>query len=247
MNTAPADDSRDGYHWHLGSGLSLTGILKFWGVFGGLETASVRVWQKFRSPPYKNILSNLRSGLHELVALRLVCCRIWDSVHVDQALPVPECWKVRGLLIHIVATSQWNSLFLKSCTDTLYYNGMSMQNKIIHGFSVPSNKGFRCRGQNIAFPAHSVHHSKHLISPWVTVVTLWAYIIWLATKGWRNVEKRPTLVFFFQRSAWHPPTFYLPNRVCFSQTYVFFFKKNSEDLRVTSKLITGGWMTFDVD
>jgi len=53
----------------------------------------------------------------------------------------------------------WNHLSLKSCTDTLYYIGMSfMQKKIIHGFSVPSNKGFRCRGQNIAFPVRGVHY-----------------------------------------------------------------------------------------
>ena len=68
-----------------------------------------------------------------------------------------------------------------------------------------------------------------------------------ASRGWRNVEKRPTLVFFFSEVCLTPPTLYLPNRVCFSQTYVYFFFFNSEDLRVTSKLITGGWLTFDVD
>ena len=30
------------YGWRLGSGLSLTGILKFWGVLGGFDTASTR-------------------------------------------------------------------------------------------------------------------------------------------------------------------------------------------------------------
>ena len=40
--------------------------------------------------------------------------------------------------------------------------------------------------------------------------------------------------FFFQSSAWHPPTLYLPNRVCFSHTYVFFFFEFTEDSHVTT-------------
>jgi len=85
------------------------------------------------------------------------CC-IWDGIHLDQILLVPECWKVRGLLICIVATSHGTN-FLWNLVQTLYYIGMSfMQKKIIHGISVSSNKGFCCRGQNIAFPMCGMHY-----------------------------------------------------------------------------------------
>ena len=36
------------------------------------------------------------------------------------------------------------------------------------------------------------------------------------------MEKRPTLTFFFSESCLTPPTPYLPNKVCFSHTHVFW-------------------------
>ena len=73
------------------------------------------------------------------------------------------------------------------------------------------------------------------------------YKIWTGARGWRNVEKRPTLVFFFFRTVpLDSPPPHLPNIVCFSHTYVFFFL-NLEDLQcVTSnKLCTGRLPPFD--
>ena len=65
-------------------------------------------------------------------------------------------------------------------------------------------------------------------------------------RGWQNVEKRPTLVFFFSEFRLTPPHLYLPNIVCFSHTHVFFFFLNPKDLRVTSnKLCMGGLPPFD--
>ena len=40
-------------------------------------------------------------------------------------------------------------------------------------------------------------------------------------RGWRNVEKRPTLTFIFSEPWLTPPTIYLLNIVYFSHMYVF--------------------------
>ena len=65
------------------------------GVWGTQHRFCKGVTEVQKSPAttwicFINILSNLRSGLRELVALRLVC-RSWDGVHADRTLPVPEC------------------------------------------------------------------------------------------------------------------------------------------------------------
>ena len=61
------------------------------------------------------------------------------------------------------------------------------------------------------------------------------------------MEKRPTLVFFFFRGLLDtpPPSTFLIEYVFPILMSFFFF--NSEDLRVTSNLITGSWLPFDID
>ena len=53
-------------------------------------------------------------------------------------------------------------------------------------------------------------------APVVEIVTEY-----METRGWRNVEKRPTLAFFFSEPCLTPPSPYLPNIVCFFHIYVF--------------------------
>ena len=65
-------------------------------------------------------------------------------------------------------------------------------------------------------------------------------------QGGGGMWKRDQHSFFFFRGLLDtpPPTTFLIEYV-FPILMSFFF--NSEDLRVTSKLITGSWLTFDVD
>ena len=66
-------------------------------------------------------------------------------------------------------------------------------------------------------------------------------------KGAAECGKETNALFFFFRGLLDtpPPSTFLIEYV-FPRLMSFFFF-NSEDLRVTSKLITGGWPTFDVD
>jgi len=80
-------------------------------------------------------------------------CRIWDDVHPDRILPIPECWKVRSLLIRIVATSHGTN-FLWNLVQTLYPTLACLPcNKKLYTASLsPVTKDFAAGDRTLLFP-----------------------------------------------------------------------------------------------
>jgi len=80
------------------------------------------------------------------------CC-IWDGIHLDWILLVPECWKVRGLLIRIVAMSHGTN-FLWNLVQTLSTTlaCLSCKKKLYMASLSPVTKDFAAGDRTLLFP-----------------------------------------------------------------------------------------------